>query len=142
MLATSSGAFACGDDDDNGGGDGPKGDNTQVACTVGAKTVELIGQGLRRGNGFREIIDDVGGGLDKACEAAVKIFVLKPGTAVELTITDSAGSLPTAQVDGITLEEPAQPSDTSSPCDYYTSHYLWLLCFEQELEALERSIGP
>jgi hypothetical protein len=112
-------------------------------CKIGATAVEVIADGLRRGNGFKEIVDDVGGGLDSACEVAVKVFIQQPGKLVDVTITDPTGSAVTEQLKGRTLLEMAPESPGGGPrsCANYTVYLLWRLCINEQLQAIRRSLG-
>jgi hypothetical protein len=144
VLALSIVPVACGDDDDDGpnGGNGGTADQTpDVACTVGAFAVELIGEGLRQGHSVKEIISAVGPGLDEGCKAAVAIFKAQPQKPLDLTIRDPAGSELTETLSGFGLEKPA-PATSTGDCSNYTIYELWRLCIEARLEALQRPVTP
>jgi hypothetical protein len=133
-LAAWYGPVACDDDDDQ---------KVDASCTVGAKALELIGEGLRRGGGVKEILDEAGPGLDKACQAAVKVLVVQPRSSVELSITDPTGSEVTETVKGVTLKDlaPRSPGGAEPSCANYSTDLLFQLCINQEIQALRRSIG-
>ena len=129
------------------GCDPDDGDTTEdvasPACTIGAKTLELVAQTLREGRTARKIIEEYGDGLDKGCELAVKAWVSRPDDLVDITISDSSEAGIDEVVNGVGLIELApKAQETNQPsCSNWTTELLRTLCRNEALEKLEQIIN-
>jgi len=135
-LAMSGG---CGGDDDGGTSTS---DTTPAYCTIAAKTLELVAERFREGHSARRIMEEYGGGLDKACEVAVKAWVNRPDETVGIGITDPSGAVLDERVSQATLLDlaPGSPITGEPSCDNYVLELLRDRCREQALDKLRRII--
>jgi hypothetical protein len=142
VVAVLSLAVLGGCDDDDG--ETTPDDPTASYCQLGAKAVELIGSQLRAGTSAKQIIEDYGGGLDKACEAAIKAWRNRPQDPVQFTLTGPDGNpIENEEFTGQLLlnAAPESPETGQPSCANWAIPRFRELCFEQALNELKRSIA-
>jgi hypothetical protein len=131
-------------DDDKGDSGSDRGtstsDTTSTYCTIAAKTLELVAERFREGHSARRIIEEYGGGLDKACEVAVTAWVNRPDEAVNIGITDPSGTMLDERVSQATLLDlaPESPMTGEPSCNNYALELLRDRCRAQALDELRR----
>lgn len=106
VLALSSGLVACGEEEeapDSGDTGAQTTEPTDYTCTITVKAIELVSSRFRPGNGFRQMIEEVGPALGPGCDTVVATLDKSPQKSLPLTIENPDGSTTTLEVTGSAL---------------------------------------
>jgi hypothetical protein len=107
--------------------------NDEAGCKMGAKSLELIGTGIRQGHGLAEAAPELGA----ACEAAVNVLQTQPDEPVEFEIESPDGSSVTRTITGSEIQVPAPAASTGigdvAGCLDYRIQVFRQMCLDGDL---------